>query len=461
MAVSFKHQLYTTKSLVPQDHIDAAGLSTIQATISALISGPSSEIDANKALSLCGDLCRLLREHSRYSLASNIDTAWRGVFATLAQLMQPTQEEDSEHVKGLVNICLSCIEEVDRIDNFSEDAGYTTWLASFKPSDSLFPDEFISELRQLNPNVPRWYWRVRRLEDISAGDQRRAAKEAVFQPTDTLLATAGGNGEQVQVQPDGSKAAAEDSLRPANMDDLHLEDKALAETYLENTGTGRTIARPAKFSEDDGGDHVTPELSPDSEGDDTPDPSADFDNPVDPNEVSAVARSEGLNTSTEFVQDTNAQATVAMPHNISSLPSDTVNVGSSLQEVQLQRGGNGTSSASASPSGPVSEGVDAQARAETDSARTGLHSVMASTVESPSYDTSQTGLPPESSPHGIMHKGPPDIHSHANEDEIQSTEIITPLATGTMEVTDTGTRGTDDGERADNGEHSAHGQAFR
>lgn len=195
------------------------GLSNIKTAIAALASDLPAEIDREKALALCRDLCGSLWNDHRDVRASNLVPAWCGVFDALTQLVQRTQVEDSYAARHLVNRCFYSIEDVDGIDNWDDDVEYAAWLATFKPEDSPVPDEFISELLRINPNPHRpgndkksylGFWRIRRLNELSANAESQVEGTAIPRVSATPPAMPGEGSDNQGSDPQPSALVADD-----------------------------------------------------------------------------------------------------------------------------------------------------------------------------------------------------------------------------------------------------------
>lgn len=196
-------------------------LSNIKTAIAALASDPPPEINREKALNLCGDLCRSLWYDRRDVRASNLVPAWRDVFAALTQLVQRTQVEGSGAARYLIDECFSLIEDVDEIDNSDDDAEYAAWLTTFKSKDSPVPDELISELLRihLNPEIQDedededmeysypGLWRIRRLKDLF-GNTQSQTEGSVRADTLNIQLAMSRKGSNIQGSPQQPNALA-------------------------------------------------------------------------------------------------------------------------------------------------------------------------------------------------------------------------------------------------------------
>lgn len=194
------------------------GLSNIKTAIAALASDPPPEIDREKVLSLCRDLCESLWWDCSKVRASNLVPARRAVFDALTLLVQRTQVEDSDAARNLVNRCFYWIKDIDGIDNLEDDAKYTAWLATFNPEDSPIPDEFIKELLHVNPN-PQYpaifgsqsflrLWRIRRIQDLSSDVENQVGRTGEADTLQTPFARSdmSSDDQERKSQPDAAAA---------------------------------------------------------------------------------------------------------------------------------------------------------------------------------------------------------------------------------------------------------------
>ncbi|KAI0337804.1 hypothetical protein BDW22DRAFT_1433083 [Trametopsis cervina] len=228
----FNYRLHESWDLVPLGGLDAEALSNIKTAIAAFASDPPPEIDREKALNLCDDLCWSLRNDRGDVRASNLVPAWRVVFDALTQLLQRTQVEDLDAATDLSNWCFLFIKDVDGIDNLDDDAKYTAWLATFNSEDSPVPDEFIEELLRINPNPqdplpwgersPLRLWRIRRPQSLSVNAQTQARETTIADTPDALLVTSNvGTDNPGSRSPPGS-SALENERAPDDTDTRDL-----------------------------------------------------------------------------------------------------------------------------------------------------------------------------------------------------------------------------------------------